>query len=53
MYRRLKGVFEKGGKIIPFQIVDVVILFIAIPYFLDLPVHACNSKQDLVFLGKG
>ena len=29
MYRRLKGVFEKGGKVISFQGVDVVILLIA------------------------
>ena len=31
MYRRLKGVLKKGGKVIPFQGVNVVVLLIAIP----------------------
>ena len=30
MYEHLKSVFEKSGKVISFQGVDVVILFIAI-----------------------
>ena len=30
VYERLKDVVEKSGKVIPFQGVDVVILFIAI-----------------------
>ena len=53
VYRRLKGVFEKANKVIPFQGMDVVILFITILWFLDCLVHACDSKQDLVLLGKG
>ena len=31
MYRRLKDVLKKGGKVIPLPGVDVVILLIAIP----------------------
>ena len=27
VYRRLKGVFEKGSKVIPFQGVDIVIFY--------------------------
>ena len=30
MYRRLKGIFKKGGEVNPLQGVDVVVLFIAI-----------------------